>query len=247
MADDITVTPGTGATIAADDVGGKLHQRVKVSVGADGVAADWTGAVSVSNLPADPTTGTVLAAVAASVDGVEAKLDTLAGYVDAVETKQDTIITALADLLTELGQKLETGGAVVASASDLDIRFLQRDGDAVAVAHQTDRMMEGATALTPKFATIAASSSGNNQIVAAVASKKIRVLSYVLVAAGTVAVKWRSASTDKTGAMPFVANTGVSVNFSPVGHLETVANEALNLNLDGAVSVAGSVVYVEVS
>lgn len=40
MADDITVTPGAGATIAADDVGGKLHQRVKLALGADGTAVD---------------------------------------------------------------------------------------------------------------------------------------------------------------------------------------------------------------
>jgi len=40
MADDIQVTPGTGATIAADDVGGKLHQRIKLCLGADGAAVD---------------------------------------------------------------------------------------------------------------------------------------------------------------------------------------------------------------
>lgn len=40
MADNIGYTPGTGATIAADDIGGVLHQRVKVGIGADGVATD---------------------------------------------------------------------------------------------------------------------------------------------------------------------------------------------------------------
>lgn len=40
MADNILVTPGVGATIAADDVGGVLHQRVKIMIGADGVAND---------------------------------------------------------------------------------------------------------------------------------------------------------------------------------------------------------------
>lgn len=40
MADNVTYTPGTGATIAADDIGGVLHQRVKISVGADGTAND---------------------------------------------------------------------------------------------------------------------------------------------------------------------------------------------------------------
>lgn len=37
MADNILVTPGTGTTIAADDIGGVLHQRVKIIHGVDGV------------------------------------------------------------------------------------------------------------------------------------------------------------------------------------------------------------------
>lgn len=40
MADNIDVTPGTGKTVAADDIGGVLHQRVKISIGADGAATD---------------------------------------------------------------------------------------------------------------------------------------------------------------------------------------------------------------
>lgn len=40
MADNVGYTPGTGATIAADDVGGTLYQRVKIAVGADGEAYD---------------------------------------------------------------------------------------------------------------------------------------------------------------------------------------------------------------
>ncbi|MCS3690958.1 hypothetical protein ABIF26_006465 [Bradyrhizobium elkanii] len=40
MADNIAVTPGSGATVAADDVGGVLHQRVKVTWGPDGTAND---------------------------------------------------------------------------------------------------------------------------------------------------------------------------------------------------------------
>lgn len=43
MADNINVTPGSGKTIAADDVSGVLYQRVKLAVGVDGVATDLTG------------------------------------------------------------------------------------------------------------------------------------------------------------------------------------------------------------
>jgi hypothetical protein len=40
MPDNVGYTPGAGASIAADDIGGVLHQRVKVGIGADGTAVD---------------------------------------------------------------------------------------------------------------------------------------------------------------------------------------------------------------
>lgn len=116
------------------------------------------------------------------------------------------------------------------------------------VSLESSSMYNGTTALTPKFAVISASSSGNNTIVAAVTSKKIRVLGYVLVANGAVNVKFQSAAggTDKTGLLYLAANGGVASNFSPVGLFETVAGELLNLNLSGAVAVGGHLVYVEI-
>ena len=40
MADNVGYTPGSGATIAADDINGALHQRIKLGVGPDGTAVD---------------------------------------------------------------------------------------------------------------------------------------------------------------------------------------------------------------
>lgn len=40
MADNVAYTPGSGAIIAADEIGGVLHQRVKIGIGADGTAVD---------------------------------------------------------------------------------------------------------------------------------------------------------------------------------------------------------------
>jgi hypothetical protein len=40
MVDNVAVTPGSGSTIATDDVGGVHFQRVKVTWGADGTAND---------------------------------------------------------------------------------------------------------------------------------------------------------------------------------------------------------------
>jgi len=125
---------------------------------------------------------------------------------------------------------------------------LARTTDAVAVATQTDAIMNGATALTPKFAVISASSSGDNTIVAAVTSKKIRVLGYVIVAAGTVGVTWKSGTggTALSGLMSLTANTGIAAAYCPVGLLETGSGVLLNLTLDAAVAVTGHLVYIEV-
>jgi hypothetical protein len=40
MADNVAITPGSGAIAAADDIGGVLYQRIKVAHGADGSATD---------------------------------------------------------------------------------------------------------------------------------------------------------------------------------------------------------------
>lgn len=101
-----------------------------------------------------------------------------------------------------------------------------------------------------KSAAIAASSSGDNTVVAAVTGKKIRVLGYVLVANAAVNTKWKSgASTDKTGLLYNAANGGVSASVvadpGEVFWFETTSGEALVLNLSAAVAVGGHVVYQE--
>lgn len=114
-------------------------------------------------------------------------------------------------------------------------------------AGETNYMSAAGTLLTPKFAAISLSSSGNNTLVAGVSGKKIRVLSYSFVVGGTVSVKFVSATTpDLTGAMPFTLNGGISVPYNPVGHFETVASDALTLNLNAAVGVYGHLTYVEI-
>jgi hypothetical protein len=44
VADNVGYTPGTGATIAADEISTVLYQRVKISEGADGSATDVSAA-----------------------------------------------------------------------------------------------------------------------------------------------------------------------------------------------------------
>jgi hypothetical protein len=44
MTANVGYTPGTGAIVAADEIAGVLHQRIKIGVGVDGVAVDVSSA-----------------------------------------------------------------------------------------------------------------------------------------------------------------------------------------------------------
>lgn len=119
--------------------------------------------------------------------------------------------------------------------------------DAITAKLATDSIQNGLTALTPKFASIDVATLGDNTIVAAVPSKKIRVLAYALVCGAATTVIWKSATAGAiSGDMQFAANGGIAAPFSPIGHFETTAGEALVLNLSAANAVSGHLVYVEV-
>ena len=108
-------------------------------------------------------------------------------------------------------------------------------------------MIENAVPVTVKRAIIDVASSGDNTLVAAVGGKKIRVLSLVLVSAGTVTVRFESGAggTALTGQMSLVANSGFSLSHNPHGWFETADNTLLNIELSGAVSVDGCLTYIE--
>lgn len=132
------------------------------------------------------------------------------------------------------------------------------DGSAVDVSNtaplpvanfsESNQLTVAGTPVTVKFAAIDVASSGDNTLVAAVTSKKIRVLSAFLVSAGTVNVRFESGAggTALTGQMNLIANTGFVLPYNPAGWFETASNTLLNLELSAAVSVDGSLTYIEV-
>jgi hypothetical protein len=104
---------------------------------------------------------------------------------------------------------------------------------------------------TIKRAVVNAAAAGDNAIVAAVAGKKLRVLALHLNAAGAVNAKLKSdvggGATDITGLYVFAAaGDDVQLGELRYGWCESAVGKALNLNLSGAVAVAGVVVYAEV-
>lgn len=122
-------------------------------------------------------------------------------------------------------------------------------GQPVETAQSTTTLYDGLTAVTPKFAIIDAATSGDNTLVAAVTGKKIRVLALYIVAAGAVNTRFESGAsgTALSGQMNLTTNSGFTLPYNPVGWFQTAASALLNLELSGAVSVDGGLVYVEVN
>jgi hypothetical protein len=100
-----------------------------------------------------------------------------------------------------------------------------------------------------KYATISASTAGDNTLLAAQGpGKKIRVVSYVFVASAATTVQFESSTSgpDLTGAMSIAANGGVSAAHNEYGWFETDADALLNVKLS-ADGIDGHFSYVVIT
>ena len=105
MADNIGYTPGAGATIAADDIGGVLHQRVKVGIGGDGVATD----ISTSNpMPVTSPNALTTQETGEVVEALEALRM-------AIQSLNKTVGQVLPDATGRMRVNIETGSNVAIS------------------------------------------------------------------------------------------------------------------------------------
>lgn len=76
MADNVGYTPGAGATVAADEIGGILFQRVKPVVGADGTAVDVSEANPMPITPVDFSVQTTFGPITAANTVLFSAIDT---------------------------------------------------------------------------------------------------------------------------------------------------------------------------
>ena len=154
----------------------------------------------------------------------------------------------------------DTGVMVLAVRGDAGTTLVGADGDYAPLqvdANGALRVNISATVvgtidlrrgLTLLFASISVAGAGDNTIVAADATRKIKVLSYGLVADAAVTAQWKSgAGTNLSGAMSLAVNGGIAEGGgnSPAQHwlFETAVNQALVLSLGGAVGVRGRMTY----
>jgi hypothetical protein len=150
----------------------------------------------------------------------------------------------------------DSAGRVKLGASDQAIGHVVIDAGTalvgqVAASPETNTVYNGTTALTPKFAAIAAATNGDNTLVSAVTSKKIRVLSMAVVAAAALNIYFADGAATvlfggSTNKIALAANGGFVLPFNPTGWFETAATQLLKVNLSSANALSGGLVYVEV-
>jgi len=118
----------------------------------------------------------------------------------------------------------------------------------IAVALQTDAIMNSLVTLTPKFYSgTTAASQTDSTIIAAVTSKILRVLAMVVQCGATATdITFESGTTTRIHKVPAGANGGQSLGFNPVGWFQTASGAALTVTTGSGSSTEISIVYVEV-
>ena len=118
MTDFVGYTPGTGASVAVDDIGGILHQRVKIGVGDDGTAVD----VSETNpMPVELVGVDGSAPLAVTDDAIAQLLGVLLRYQDSPRGYDKSLQRQRATVLVESGTVTTvTTVATVTNLSTID-------------------------------------------------------------------------------------------------------------------------------
>lgn len=129
-----------------------------------------------------------------------------------------------------------SGKTVVSDAAPLPVTL---DGSTITI---------NGTQVSVTYAAVNIAASGDNQVVAAVTSKKIRVLGLAIASAGavtnTIGSDLAGSFVALSGAMSMITGTPLVLPFTSAGWFETAAGKALNFKLGGAIQVSGVLAYV---
>lgn len=234
--------------------------------GARGLVTEDNSAAILAALQGTLTiTGTIIADAGSNLDTSALALETTLQDVKAAVELLDDAVSGT-ELRVDVVTPLPAGSNIIGSVDvnslpalpagtnnigDVDVltqpaRVATVDSITAKIA--TDKIQDGLTALTPKFAIIDVATSGDNTLLAAVTAKKIRILSLYMVASAAVTARFESgaAGTALSGQMQLAANGGFVLPFNPVGWFETASGVLFNLELSGAISVDGGFTYIEV-
>lgn len=207
-------------------------------------------------LPTGAATEATLEALNTKTPALGARLDDVASAPVVLSNQDLAQLAAIVTAVNSVTSAVNAGGVTPGTAGTPATDVLTVQGSGVSgspilihARQGTGSIYSGDTAITPKFKAVAASASGATTVVAAVTGKKIRVLGFYLVGNGAVNTNFQSHTTTSTAAgLNYIAAAGggVSVGYSPLGWFETVAGEALDINLSAAIAVGGQIIYIEV-
>ena len=189
-----------------------------------------------------------------------AQVNTVAGgSIVSISNSAGWVVNASSTILNSAGWVIaqsNTGGTVILNGGSTSI--INTAGWIVAISNtsgiktfatlETAQMSSNGVALTAGYAIIAGSGT-DNTIVAAVATKKIRVLSYHIMSLVGNNIRFQSgtgASNLLTGFSYIGSNGGLVAPYNPMGWFETSGNNLLNIKMTAAQSIGGCLTYLEI-
>lgn len=276
MADNVTVDNGSGTdyVVASDDDGTAQHQYVKVEFGPDNTQTKVTASVGLPVSPVQEVAGVGVGAAAdaeatgnGSVIAILKRLRTLLGTGTSSLLKAEDAAHASGDAgVMAVGVRKDTASALAGTDGDYipmifdsagrlhvnvgSMPAAARTTDTISSVPATDAIMNNLTALTPKFKSVTvAASSIDSVVVAAVASKKIRVVAISITcgATATVLTLESDEATDvRLDKIQMAANGGKVLPFNQAGWFETAAGSALIATTGAGSDTEITLTYVEV-
>lgn len=144
MADNVGYTPGSGATVAADEIGGVLFQRMKPTIGDDGQAVD----VSANNpMP---------------IGAVGELMETIQALRMAIQSLARSIGQATPDTAGRLRANVETGSIAISSGTVTTVSTVTTCSTVSALTNQTQIGGLAATEQIPSLMRLGADSLRRN-------------------------------------------------------------------------------------
>ena len=245
MADNVSLTPGSGFTVATDDVGGIHFQRVKVAFGADGNATD---ASSVNPLPVAVATSVGLTNAQLRATPVPVTLGSETVTVTGVLT--DAQLRATPVTVTLGSETVTVAGAL----TDAQLRAtpVPVSGPLTDVQLRATPVMVGGTVTTVPYVHVLTTSVGtvgavgNTTILSAPgAGQRICIVEMTMQveSGGSNTVQVRSGSTNiRRWLFPSIG-AGVTWVFAHGRELRLGENEALVFNLSAANTIGWTIRY----
>lgn len=230
MADNYTIS---GVTYRSDDIGDIQHPVVKIMHGVDGAASFTSDSAPL------PTTGTVATSEAKAEDSASANADR--GF-PVMAVRQDTLSSSTSTDGDYGFLKADSSGRLYVRADY--VAASDNTTDSVAATIDSSYLMDDHTRIAPKFAN-GLITAGTGTLVAAVASKAIRVVAATFTNSSTSANWLLRNGTGTAIGGTYQSIQGIHMGFCPPGHFQTGTNTALTGSVSTG-SLTYTITYLEV-